>query len=117
MDPKSDTQRTLQASIVNNYLLTWLEAFLIDCKSEGVAVGTMRFYRQKIKLFSDFCQGQEAKQIERSRPLFYANFCLPCKKVVIMREDGMPPLEPCGPSFYSIKTKSSQKDGQTRFER
>jgi hypothetical protein len=60
---KSDTQRTLQVSNVDDYLLTWLEAFLIDRKAEGVAEGTLRFYHQKIKLFADFCEVQAIKQI------------------------------------------------------
>ena len=40
---KSETQRTLQVSNVDDYLLTWLEAFLIDRKAAGVAEGTLRF--------------------------------------------------------------------------
>jgi hypothetical protein len=30
---KSETQRTLQVSTVDDYLLNWLEAFLIDRKA------------------------------------------------------------------------------------
>ena len=44
MSLRTETQRTTTTSNVDDYLLTWLEAFLIDCKSEGVAAGTMRFY-------------------------------------------------------------------------
>ena len=42
---KSETQRTLQVSSVDDYLLNWLEAFLIDRKASGVTDGTLRFYR------------------------------------------------------------------------
>ena len=58
---KSETQRTLQVSNVDDYLLNWLEAFLIDPKAAGVAEGTFWFYRQKIKLFSDYCDTQVVK--------------------------------------------------------
>ena len=47
----SETRRTLQFSTVDGYLLTGLEAFLVDRKAAGVATGTLRFYRQEIKLF------------------------------------------------------------------
>jgi hypothetical protein len=48
MYPKIEMQRTLQVSTVDEYLLNWLEAFLIDRKAAGVAEGTLRFYRQKM---------------------------------------------------------------------
>ena len=60
---KSETQRTLQVSTVDDFLLNWLEAFLIDRKASGVAEGTLRFYRQKIKLFADYCDALTVKQI------------------------------------------------------
>ena len=59
----TETQRTLSGSNVDDYLLNWLEAFLIDRKAEGVAEGTLRFYRQNIKLFSDYCGAMTVKQI------------------------------------------------------
>jgi len=73
---KSETQRTLQVSNVDDYLLTWLEAFLIDRKAAGVAEGTLRFYRQKIKLFTDYCDAQAVKQIGQIAPSFLRQFML-----------------------------------------
>jgi len=67
---KIDTQRTLQDSSVDGYLLTWLEAFLIDRKAAGLADGSLRFYRQKIKLFSDYCEAQAVKQINQITPSY-----------------------------------------------
>jgi integrase/recombinase XerD len=72
----AETQRTLQVSTVDDYLLTWLEAFLIDRKAAGVAPGTLRFYRQKIKLFSDYCDTQAVKQIGQINPSFLRQFLL-----------------------------------------
>jgi integrase/recombinase XerD len=76
MLPKIETQRTLQVSTVDDYLLTWLEAFLIDRKAKGVAVGTLRFYRQKIKLFSDYCDALTVKQIGQITPSFLRQYLL-----------------------------------------
>jgi len=73
---KSETQRTLQVSNVDDYLLTWLEAFLIDRKSSGVALGTLRFYRQKIRLFSDYCDALAVKQISQITPSFLRQYLL-----------------------------------------
>jgi site-specific recombinase XerD len=73
---RPDTTRTIQVSAVDNYLLTWLEAFLIDRKAAGVATGTLRFYRQKIKLFSDYCDAQAVKQIGQINPSFLRQFLL-----------------------------------------
>ena len=49
MATKVETQRTLQISNVDDYLLTWLEAFLIDRKTAGAVEVILRFYHQKIK--------------------------------------------------------------------
>jgi site-specific recombinase XerD len=72
----SETQRTLQVSTVDDYLLNWLEAFLIDRKASGVADGTLRFYRQKIKLFTDYCEAHAVKQIGQITPSFLRQFLL-----------------------------------------
>jgi len=76
MSFKVETQRTLQVSNVDNYLLTWLEAFLIDRKASGVATGTLRFYRQKIKLFSDYCDAQAVKHVGQINPSFLRQYLL-----------------------------------------
>ena len=73
---RPDTTRTIQVSTVDDYLLNWLEAFLIDRKAAGVATGTLRFYRQKIKLFSDYCDAQAVKQIGQITPSFLRQFLL-----------------------------------------
>ena len=73
---KPETQRTLQVSTVDDYLLNWLEAFLIDRKASGVAEGTLRFYRQKIKLFTDYCDALTVKQIGQITPSFLRQYLL-----------------------------------------
>jgi hypothetical protein len=43
-----ETKGTHINNIVDDYLLTWIEAFIIDRKTRGLAVGTLQYYR-KIK--------------------------------------------------------------------
>jgi site-specific recombinase XerD len=72
-----DTQRTLQVSTVYDYLLNWLEAFLIDRKAAGVADGTLvDFYHQKIKQFMDYCDALAVKQIGQINPSFLRQYLL-----------------------------------------
>jgi site-specific recombinase XerD len=73
---KTDNPRTLQISGVDDYLFIWLESFLIDRKAAGLAEGTLRFYRQKIKLFSDYCDALTIKQIGQITPSFLRQYLL-----------------------------------------
>ena len=72
----AETQRTLRVSNVDDYLMTWFEAFLIDRKAAGVAEGTLRFYHQKIKLFSDYYAALAVKQIGQINPSFLRQYLL-----------------------------------------
>ena len=71
-----ETQGTLTNSFVGDYLLTWFEAFLIDRKARGLASGTLRFYRFKLKLFSDFCETQVVTQISQLTPTLLRQYLL-----------------------------------------
>jgi site-specific recombinase XerD len=73
---RSDTPRTIQVSKVDDYLLNWLEAFLIDRKAAGLAEGSLRFYQQKLKLFADFCEAQAVQQINQITASFLRQFLL-----------------------------------------
>jgi integrase/recombinase XerD len=61
----TETQRT---NLVDDYLLTWVEAFLIDRKARGTAAGTLVFYSQKLKQFTDYAEGQAVKNISQITP-------------------------------------------------
>jgi site-specific recombinase XerD len=71
-----DDPRTIQLSGVDDYLFTWLEAFLIDRKASGAVDGTLHFYRQKIKLFLVYCESQAVKQIGQINSSFLRQFLL-----------------------------------------
>jgi len=76
MSFNSENQGTINTIIVDDYLLTWMEAFLIDRKASGVACGTMHFYQIKLKLFSGFCDAQAIKNINQITPTFLRQFLL-----------------------------------------
>ena len=44
----TDNPWTIQVSTVDDFLLNWLEAFLIDRKSADLADRSLRFYLQKL---------------------------------------------------------------------
>lgn len=71
-----ETQGTLTKTLIDDYLLTWFEAFLIDRKARGLAQGTLRFYRIKLKLFNDFCETQVVTQINQITPTLLRHYLL-----------------------------------------
>jgi site-specific recombinase XerD len=76
MFSKSQTQRTISNTLVDDYLLTWIEAFMIDRKARGVAGGTLKFYGSKLKLFADFCESQVISQISQITPSHIRTYIL-----------------------------------------
>ncbi len=73
---KSHEQRTILKTNIDDYLETWMEAFLMDRKANGVARGTMVFYSQKLRGFADYCDAQEVKQISQITPIFLRQYLL-----------------------------------------
>lgn len=61
-------QRTIISFSQDTHLLTWVEAFLIDRKTQNVATGTLAFYRQKLAAFCAFCDSQAITQIDQIEP-------------------------------------------------
>lgn len=48
-----------------DYLPLLIESFLIDRKSQGLALGSVHFYQKKLKYFLKFCEGQAVTQISQ----------------------------------------------------
>jgi len=71
---KADVQRSTAKT--DDYLLTWLEAFIVDRKARGMAKGTITFYTNKLKMFADFCEGQAVKQVTQITPAFIREYLL-----------------------------------------
>ena len=57
---KTDVQET---STKHDYLITWLEAFLMDRKARGVTKGTVHDYQKKLRNFADYCETQAHKAL------------------------------------------------------
>src|SRR3990172_2127760 len=76
MSVKIESRRTIQVSSVDDYLETWMEAFLIDRKAAGVANGTFSFYRIKLKMFANFCEAQAVKNITQINPTLIRQYLL-----------------------------------------
>jgi len=71
-----DTQGTLSKTIVNDYLLTWLEAFMIDRKAQGVSEGTLHFYKVKFKSFIRYCEYEHIKYVQQIKPISIREYLL-----------------------------------------
>jgi site-specific recombinase XerD len=51
-----------------DYLPILIESFLIDRKSQGLSVETIRFYQKKLKYFEKYCENQVVTQIDQITP-------------------------------------------------
>jgi integrase/recombinase XerD len=71
-----ECQQTLNTIVVDDSLLTWMEAFLNSRKAQGVASGTLRFYTQKLKLFLDYCQAHAVERISQITATFIRQYLL-----------------------------------------
>ena len=72
MSLNTQTQRIL----VDDYQLTWMDAFLIDRKARGLAKGTIGFYKDKLKLWSVFCEGQAVTTIDQVTPTLIREYLI-----------------------------------------
>jgi len=52
-----------------DYLAILVVSFLIDRKSQGLSMETVRFYQKKLKDFVKFCEDQAATQVAQITPL------------------------------------------------
>ncbi|MBN1451142.1 MAG: tyrosine-type recombinase/integrase [Anaerolineales bacterium] len=62
---RTDNQQT---TVIDDYLLTWLEAFYIAKRAQGVTKGTIAFYREKLNIFTLYCEGQAVKRVTQITP-------------------------------------------------
>jgi integrase/recombinase XerD len=69
-------QGTITNPVLSDHLETWLESFLIDRKVQNFSPGTLAFYRKKLRLFADFCEGQVIDQVGQVTPDAIRRFML-----------------------------------------
>lgn len=68
MNKQADIQRTIKTFVLETYILTWIEAFLVDRKAQNLSQGTIGFYRHHLHLFTEFCDSQLVTQIDQIDP-------------------------------------------------
>jgi integrase/recombinase XerD len=76
MDTKKLGHTTITGMGVDSYLLTWIEAFLIDRKSTGKSNYTIQFYKGYFKRFVQFCESQAITQVLEITPNDIRQFIL-----------------------------------------
>lgn len=55
---------------------SWIDAFMIDCKTRNLAAGTIYFYRKKLQLFKSYCDSRGIITIENIDPTAIRNFLI-----------------------------------------
>ena len=80
-------QGTITKFEQDTHLLTWIEAFLIDRKAQGLSEGTLYFYQKKLKLFTDYCEAQFISQITEINPSFLRGYILYLEKTHLPSRD------------------------------
>jgi len=73
---RTDTQGILLKSLVDDDLKTWLKAFLIDRKAQGVSEGTIHFYEVKFKSFIRYCEYEHIKYVQQITPTSIREYIL-----------------------------------------
>jgi integrase/recombinase XerD len=69
-------QRLISTYLQDDYLLVWIEAFLIDRKAQNMSRGTLEFYQCKLKNFTDFCESKAVKNIMQITPSLLREYLL-----------------------------------------
>ena len=64
---KHQDQGTITLSQMD-YLPILIESLLVDRKSQGLAGGTVQFYKKRLKYFAKFCESQAVTQVGQLTP-------------------------------------------------
>lgn len=68
-------QRSI-TELTDDYLETWLEAFMVDRKVQNLSPGTLYFYRAKLRLFMRFSETQAITRITQLTPVILREYLL-----------------------------------------
>jgi site-specific recombinase XerD len=72
----NETQRTYWIPAEELDLPKQIDAFMLDRRTRGLAPGSLRFYRQKLTLFLNFCYEQELISVSQLSPTIIRMFLL-----------------------------------------
>ncbi len=76
MDTKNQRQTTIIKKITDDYLPIWLEAFLIDRRSQNLSPNTLRYYQRDLNTFSTYSESQAVSTIDQVTPDVLRRFLL-----------------------------------------
>ena len=76
MDTANQTQQTYWIAAAEDDLNYQVDAFLLDRRVRGLALGTLRFYRQKLALFQSFCEEQGVSLVSHLSPTLIRQYLL-----------------------------------------
>jgi integrase/recombinase XerD len=76
METATKNQLILEKLEQDSHLLTSVESFLIDRKAQGLSPDTIKFYRERIGLFTSFCETQLITQTTQITPDVIRRFIL-----------------------------------------
>lgn len=65
-----------QILLGDDYLETWIQAFLVDRKAQGLTKHSIRFYQKNLNVFVDYLSSQEIKFISQISPNDIRDFIL-----------------------------------------
>lgn len=68
MHAKRTDQGTITELNTSYYLLTWLEAFILDRKVRGLSAETIKWYKKKLTPFARWCDDQVVTQVDQITP-------------------------------------------------
>lgn len=71
-----ETTITQEIILKNDYLATWIDAFLIDRKAQNLKPGSVQFYKEKLVAFLAFCETQAITRISQITPNDIRQFML-----------------------------------------
>ncbi len=106
----TEEQGTLSKTLVNDYLLLWLEPFLIDRKALGVSKRTIHFSTVKFKSFINFCEAEQISELQQITPSTIREYILWLETA---GQVAMLITVHCGLSYTGMRMNLNLKDGKT----
>lgn len=58
-----NVQDTIRDFSLNDYLETWVDAFMMDRKAQNMAKGTLHYYQFRLREFVEYCFSRDVKRI------------------------------------------------------
>lgn len=69
-------RQTLKNAELDDHILSWIEAFLIERRARGLCKGSVKYYAEKLRLFETFCDSQVITRISQLTPTNIRDYLL-----------------------------------------